>query len=380
LARWRPFAASAANCSGGFMGSLIMTNQAAVSLRLPITAKQSASFEYGLEAVNYRQQPAANDAFNQSLDASYSLRAPLFTVKAYDRYQNTDLPAYNPNNVISGELVSRDRRYQNTLAASLEYPLAERLFSTVELQWTTHKYVNPSLATALNHSETTLGLKQSYHAAPRTRPYIAVRRRVVHYSAVTAERTRAQRAANHKDWDAVLGVEGDLSARLKGTAEAGFHYQGYDADDLNNNHEYVVRTWQAAASLDFRPTPRDRVHWTISRGVNEAVTGGRWYVSSGVSVAYDHTIRKVTFGVNGAAQIDRYAEAVTVPAPGQSPFGGYSAVRRDDLYSMGLRAEYRLQEWLTTWVSYQRRLRNSIFTDQFNYVDNQTSWTLKVSF
>jgi hypothetical protein len=54
--------------------------------------------------------------------------------------------------------------------------------------------------------------------------------------------------------------------------------------------------------------------------------------------------------------------------------------RRDDIYQGGAWVEYDIQAWLSTGLSYVYRERNSTFTSQFNYEDQQTAWNLALKF
>ncbi len=60
--------------------------------------------------------------------------------------------------------------------------------------------------------------------------------------------------------------------------------------------------------------------------------------------------------------------------------GGFTAVRRDDLYNGGAGVVYSIQEWLQASLDYQHLRRHSTFSGQFNYKDNRTSAGVKLLF
>ena len=54
--------------------------------------------------------------------------------------------------------------------------------------------------------------------------------------------------------------------------------------------------------------------------------------------------------------------------------------RRDDLYQGGIWAEYDIQQWLSTGLSYVYRERDSTFSGEFNYQDSQVAWNAALKF
>lgn len=371
---------NAAACSGGWRGSLTTVNNVGSNFKLAVGETHTFNAGYDFTSSKYATQSTANDAISQTASGSYNFKGAAVNAALFDNFTNTQDPAFNPNKTtLGGELVERQRRWQNTVGAALEYSLGERFFVGLDGQNTVHKYLDRTLGGLLNRSEGLAGGRIGFKIQPKTKVFLAVHRGVVHYSAIPADRSRANntfvRAANHKDWNADIGVEGQLSAKLKGRVAGGFHYGKYDADDLANNQRYVVREAQGSVSLAYKPTERDDINLSANRAVNEAVSGGLYFISTGLNLSAAHSMRKVTLGVNGGYQVDKYSQSITLPA-----VGGSSANRRDDTYTAGFKVDYKIQEWLMTGVSYQHKSRFSIFSDQFNYANNLTSWNVKVTF
>lgn len=373
-------AASAAGCSGGVRGAIQTINNLGIKFALPLGSKHKFTAGYDFTSTDYSTQHKANDAVAQSANGSYDFKGAAVSARAWSNFVNTEDPAFNPNNTISGELVERKRRWQNTSGVSSDYSLGDKFYIGIDGQFARHKYREPSLAALLDRSETTFGGRVGYKVQPKTKVYVAVHRGLFHYSAVTANNPAANhvRIANHKDWYTDLGVEGQLTGKIKGKAEAGYNYRAYDADNQVSNQKPVKREAQFKAQLNYKLTPRNDVNLNANRGLNEGVSGGRFYTSTGASLEGTHSWSKLLFAAKGGVQVDKYSEAITLPTVAQG--GGYTANRRDDLYTVGLKIDYKMQEWLLTGVSYQHKARFSIFSDQFNYKDNQTSWMMKVTF
>lgn len=373
-------AASATGCSGGVRGAVETINNIGLKLALPLGSMHKFMAGYDFTSTDYSTQHKANDAVAQSANGSYEFKGAAVSARAWTNYVNTEDPAFNPNNTVSGELVERKRRWQNTTGVGSEYALGEKFFIGADGQAVRHKYREPGLAALLDRSETIFGGRVGYKVQPKTKAYLGVHRGLFHYAAVTAANPAAGhvRISNHKDWYADLGVEGQITAKIKGKAEAGYNYRSYDADNAVSNQKSLKREAQFKIQLNYKATPRNDVNLIANRGLNEGVSGGRFYTSTGASLEATHSWWKLLFSAKGGVQVDKYSESITLPTTAQG--GGYTANRRDDLYTAGLKVDYQIQEWLLSGVSYQHKARFSIFSDQFNYRDNQTSWVMKVTF
>lgn len=353
---------------GGIRGSWILTNSLGLGLELPIGERHKFSGAYDFTAVNYKAQPRANNATNHKADAGYDFKGAKTRASLSEAYMNTQDPQFNPNSVtVAGELVRRERRWQNVAGVAGEYALGDKFYLGADGQDTVHKYLSPNLGAFLNRYEVLFGLKAAYKVQPKTRVYLATHRQLVHYS--------AGRQANHKDWLFDLGIEGQLSPKVKGMAQAGLQYRLYDKDEANPDQRRISRNMQTNVRLNYVPAERWEFNLNVLRNLNESAsntTGGQFYITSGVALDGSHAWRKLTFGANAGLQVDKYKEAVTV--------GGITHNRRDDLYSAGARVEYKIQEWLLAEASYKHLRRHSIFTEQFNYKDNRSSVGLKFTF
>lgn len=363
-----PDQASGARVGGGVLGSWILKNNLDLKLVLPVGDRHKFSGGYGIESHIYETQSKANNAFNQSAAAAYDFKGARTVAKVWDNYTNTQDPQFQPNNVLTGSLTERERRWQNVGGLSGEYALGDKFFVGAAGQDTVHKYLNPGLAATLNRSELLFGIKTGYRLQPKTRVFVAANRQLVHYS--------AGRAANHKDWLVDVGVEGQLTAKLKGMVQAGLQNRFYDNTAVaNTTRNRSVNNAQYRAQLNFAATERTDLDLVANRGLNETSSpgsGGQYYTSTGLSLAASHKWNKLKFGLGGGWQVDKYAEAVTQ--------ANFTAVRRDDLYNGSASVVYSIQEWLQASLDYSHLRRHSIFTGQFNYKVNRTSVGVKLLF
>ena len=358
---------------GGVRHSWIMTNTLGLGAELPVGEMHKLKAAYEVRSDVYSRQSSANNAFTQKADGSYDFKGARSKANVFDSYLNTQDPQFNPNNTaVAGELTTRKRRWQNTVGASAEYFLGEKFFFGVDAQNTVQKYLDTTYAAQLNRSEGQAGVKTGYKIQPKTRVYVSGHRAVTHYSAGKS----LDHASNHHDWLLNGGVEGEFTAKLKGQIQSGMSYRKHDTDDSKNltraQIKTVTRNWIVSVGLQYKPTENDTVKLKANRAVNDAITGGNYYITNGATLDMAHKMNKVTVGAAGGVQIDKYSETTTV--------GGVTANRRDDTYSGSANVAYDIQDWLAVKADYTHQARFSIFSHQYNYRDNKTSLELKVSF
>lgn len=357
---------------GGVRGSWIFANNLGLKLSAPIGELHKVKAMYDATFENYSKQSKANDAVNQKISADYEFKGSKLEAKLGNEYINTQDPAFNPNGtVLNGDLVQRERRWQNTAKGSVEYSLGDKFYAGLDAQTFRNQYLNrsggtTSLANTLNRSEVTFGGKAGYKVAPKTKAFVAAHRVLNHY-------TEETRQDNHRDWLFDFGVEGQLAAKLKGLIQGGFNYLQFDYDSTNPTRERISRHFTTLVQLDYAPTERDQVILTANRATNNSsTTGSRYYVSQGASLAYNHTMGKLKAGLKGGVQYDKYSDNITQ--------GAETKHRRDDNYNLNATADYKINSWATAGLSYTHNARFSTFSRQFNYKDNITGANVKLSF
>jgi hypothetical protein len=338
-----------------------------------LSESQKLNLGYGVTSENYTTQSAANDTFNQRVDAAYEFKGSKTKAAVYDHYINTHDPQFNPNGtVVNGALVTREARWGNDFGANGEYFLGDKFFAGADFDDNVTRYLDrsggtASLANLLDSSVVTFGVKGGYLIAPKTRVFAAVHRSLTHY-------TEHSRADSHRDVNVDFGVEGELTAKLRGLVQTGFSYQSYDFDAANPSRQTTGRHWTFLTSLDYRPTEWDQCVLTANRAIADAASAGaRYYVTSGFNLGFNHKFtEKITGGVNGGIQWDRYSDNFASGAGTKS--------RRDDSYQAGAHADYKVNEWLTAGATYNHSNRFSTFSREFDYADNVTGVNAKLVF
>ncbi len=360
---------NASSCSGGFLGSWIVSNEVGLGMILPC-GNHRFTLGYDTRFDNYKVQPKANDSITQGIKSRWSYKGARISASVWNNYLNTEDPPYNPNAPVNGELVARETRWENTVGASLEYALGKKFFVEVHGSVVRNKYLNNTLASLIDNSETKFGTKAGYRIFPKTRIYFGFDRGLLHYS--------AGRDSNHKDWYGLFGVEGKLTGKLTGLVENGLRTSDYDREDLNATTRNLRRNpyiWVSKIRLDYKATTRTQVGLLMNSRVNEATGSGNFYISRGASVDISHTVRRLTLNAKGGFRIDKYSErAVTELVVGEEK------QRRDDSYLAGVGGEYLMREWLTFSFGFEHSRRHSLFSRQFNYQANKTSIGLRAAF
>ncbi len=356
---------------GGVRGAWILSNNAGLKISAPIGEMHKVTALYDVTLENYSVQSKANQAVNQKVGVGYEFKGSKLEAKLSDDYVNTQDPAFNPNNTSasSNGLVSRERRWANTLAGSLEYALGDKFFAGVDAQLARNQYLSTTLGSTLNTSAVTFGGKAGYKVAPKTKVFAAIHRTLLHY-------TEETRRDNHRDWDFDFGVEGNLAPKLKGLIQAGLNYTAFDYDAINPTRRRISRNLNLLTQLDYAVTEKGQIVLALNRGTSDSSsTASRYFITSGANLAYNQKFGKASAGVSGGVSYDKYAEDFTTTG-----VGAETKSRRDDNYTLGVKTDYKLKEWATVGASYTHNARFSTFSRQYNYRDNITAVNAKLSF
>ncbi|MDD5658051.1 MAG: outer membrane beta-barrel protein [Elusimicrobia bacterium] len=370
---------------GGVRGSWIMSNNLGLRADMPMGETQKLAASYDLRSDIYKAQSSANNAVTQKAGGAYDFKGARTKLRLSDDYVNTSDPAFNPNNTaVAGELVTREKRWNNAAGGGVEYFLGDKFFAGIDGAHSIQKYLSRSLGQKLNNYALSFGGRAGYKLLPKTRAYLGVHRSITHYSVTRdisdiTETTAAgdvikvqDHVANHKDWLVDAGVEGSIAPKVTGRVQGGYVYRRHDKDNSDARRRPISRNATVSVGVDYKPTERDTVKLTANRGLVDAVTGGNYYLTNGGVLDLSHKWDKITVGLAGGLQVDKYSEAITS--------GGLTANRRDAVYTGAARCEYRIQEWLAANLGYKNVSRFSNFSRQFNYKDNRTSAELRLSF
>lgn len=358
------------NAAGPVLGSWITGSNLGVKLSLPMTEAHRFDLGYDFLWLAYSKDPDVNNAVHQKADGGYRYRGPMgVSGSVKNAYMNTTDPA-------TSELTQRAKRWQNTFSADGEYaPKGGNLFVGADAAHTTHKYIqHPDAVTAnlpalLNRYEQQFGVKGGWKLAPKTRLFTAYHRQLIHYSVF-----QAAPAKSNKAHMVDFGMEGVIAPKLTGQVQTGFQYREYDKAPAATPITRVTRNWTLGTKLTYKPMERCAWNLGLARNVQESTFGtSRFYISNTASLGMTHKLPyKLSAGLNASVGFDKYPETGTL--------GGVTRNRRDDLYQQDVALDYAIQEWMKTGIRYTHRQKHSVFSEQFNYDDHQTTLNFGLTF
>ena len=352
-----PDTADGGKTGGGVLGSLITTNNVGSRFIFPFSKRSKATVFYDAEFINYGTQPQTNNAINQKVVSEFRHKGRRGTSwKISDSYINTEDPAFS-------ELVARERRYHNSAHFEFDYSRSRRFFIRPHATHDIHKYLSPTLGASLNRFEALIGTDFGVRLQPKTRLFASYNRQIIHYS--------AGRAAHSKSHILGFGLEGKLAARLTGKINANVRLRRYDIPVTVGSRQ--INTFTTGMNLVYKPGRRLETRVGLSRTLTETTFGlNRFYIANRISLGFKHRFRKLSLSLTGSFQTDRYPESTTI--------GAVQANRRDDLYTAGLGWDYKLRPWLRMGLTYKRAQRHSVFSSSFDYKNDKTEFTMKLSF
>ncbi|MDD5304792.1 MAG: outer membrane beta-barrel protein, partial [Elusimicrobia bacterium] len=351
---------------GGVRGSWITKNELALEAVLPWRKLHTLAAGYDFESNSYATDARANDTINQNAHLDYAYTGAYgLTFKAGDRYLNTTDQAFS-------QLVDRDRRWANEFYASADYnPENGYLAGGVDAGHTVDKYLGPAIGRQLNRYSQRAGFNVGYKVQPKTKLYVSYHRSLTHY---TVHRELPDQDKDSKSHDLGVGLSGVIAPKITGQVEGGLTYREYDEAPIGAETR-LTRNFTVATNVVYKPTDRTDAVLALTRGLQESISAAnRFYISNYARLDVRHKFpRKFSAGVNLAFGLDKYPDSQTVA-------GGATGSRRDDIYQGGAWVTYDIQAWLTTGLSYVFRERDSTFSDEFNYQDQQTAWNAALKF
>jgi hypothetical protein len=351
---------------GGVRSSWITKNTLGLEAVLPWHNLHNLSAGYIFDAHNYTTDSKANDTINQSAHLDYVYTGAYgLTFRAGDRYLNTRDQAFS-------QLVERDRRWSNEIYTAIDYDQENgRMAGGVDASHIVHKYLGSDIGRQLNRYTQRAGFNVGYKVQPKTKLYVSYHRGLTHY---TVHRELPNQDRNSKSHDVGAGVTGVLAPKITGQVEGGMTYREYDEAPIGGTTR-VTRNFTVATNVTYKPTDRTDVILELSRNLAESISASnRFYVRNNATLDVKHKLpRKFSVGVNAAVGVDKYPDTQTAAT-------GTRGDRRDDIYQGGAWVTYDIQAWLSTGLSYVFRERNSTFSGEFNYQDQQTAWNLALKF
>ncbi|MFH2204089.1 MAG: outer membrane beta-barrel protein [Elusimicrobiota bacterium] len=342
---------------GGVVGSWITRNTFGSKVIIPLNRRHRLETLYDLYFEAYSRQPSANNSSAQHVSAHYEYN-PRRSLKARldNDYRNTEDPAFS-------ELVTRKRRYQNTMRASIDNERSRIFVYGFDASNTHHKYLDGELSALLNRYEASFGGYGGIKLRPRAKLFMHYHRESVHYSAGRTDHSKSHRLG--------LGVSGRLAPKLEGAVDAGAHVRRYGEAPVGARK--VQSTLAMNIGLNYQMLRRTAVGLKVQRSIQESTAlNNRYFISTGGSLSVAQDFSKLRLDMSGGYEAGRY--------PDPSTLAGETKFRRDDTYSFSVGGSYRFKKWLSAGLRHEHRQRLSNFPEQYDFRVDRTSMDLRVEF
>ncbi len=264
------------------------------------------------------------------------------------------------------EQTQRVAHYENTLELGGEYRLADRYSIGLDYRFFLISYQEggPTF-TDLDRKDHTIALSLYYQLFPKTSVFVQYAYALVRYDKADASATRDSDA--HEGF---VGIRGDLTAKTSATVKVGGGIK--DFADGSSSTDVLVE-----GDITYKYREPSAIRLFVARSNTESTftqnnTIDKFYVATygGVDVTHQLSPR---FGIKlvGLVGTNDYPDVTTV--------GTKTAKRSDVVYTVGAAIHYDFQRWLAVELAYDRRVRDSNFSD-FNYTDNRVRASLVLTF
>ena len=295
----------------------------------------------------YTEEAAKNDYVNAGL--GLNLGNKIFSID--ENFLYTADPA-------TSELTDRAKRINNTAAFRLKTS-TEKMFSLGFIVSDIYdKYIDDDYSD-LNKNRINAGLQVHYNLSPKTSVYVGYL-----FSKITYEKTDINDSTGNS---INLGVTGNITAKVKGTAQVSYDMRDYDKEKEGADNNPGIMGY--LLSLTYDPTFRDTISLTGERKMEESsYANNRYYISTEVGVDYKHEFNsKWSAGIFAAYENMAYPRSVD------------SVKRADDFVKVRPSIGYKFKDNLFASVWYQ--LKNKTSNCEFaEYTDNKVGVQVKYCF
>ena len=329
-------------------GSAVSSTQlfAEYLVNIPNTGlKFGANANVGYNA--YLESPAKNDYMNAG--AGLNIGNRFFSVE--EEFLYTADPA-------TSELTDRAKRINNYASFKIKTS-SEKMFSIGFLvSDILDKYIDDQYEN-LNRNRINIGAQAYYNLSSRTSFYIGYL-----FSNINYEDNEYSNSIGNSF---ILGVNGTVAQKIKGSAQISYDTRSYDKDveGLESNADifgYLL-------SLTYEPTNRSSITLSGERKMEEsAFTDNRYYISTEVGIQYSQKIwQKWEAGL--------FVSYENIDYPGK--IDGVN--RYDDLINVKPSIEYQFKEYLfaSLWYQFRNRTSNCSLAE---YTNNRVGIQVKLCF
>ena len=295
----------------------------------------------------YTENPAKNDYMNAG--AGFNVGNNKFSLD--EKFLYTADPA-------TSELTERAKRINNIASFRFKTSL-EKKFSIGFLVSDIFDRYMDNMYKSLNRNRVNAGAQVYYNMSPKTSFYFAYLYSIIKYE------NNDRNNSNGNSFS--LGVNGNVTQKVKGTAQISYDTRNYDEDVEGADSNFGIFGY--LLSLTYEPTRRDTIILSGERKVEEATfANNRYYISTGIGLEYKHSFyQKWTLGLLAAYENIGYPETVE------------DVNRNDDLIKVKPSIEYKFKDYLFASLWYQFRNKSSNF-DSVEYTDNKVGLQVKFCF
>jgi len=258
----------------------------------------------------------------------------------------------------TSELTGRIESTTNVLAPEVEYRLSPRLSTGLNYSWT-HVDFHERDLDVLDRDEHLVGVSVFWKFLPKTDLRLNYNYGVKEFdSASDRDVTRHVM---------LLGLRGDLTAKLSSTFRAGWEVREGDSSRGDFQGYVVGGDWV------FRPTERTTLTLITDRSVQESSFGtNAFFVATSGTISVEH---RFTPKLEASLRFTLGENAY----PDKETLNGVTKRRNDLLLGWGTGVEYEIQKWLRLGAEYSHVRRDSNF-GQFDFTDDKVTAFITLQF
>lgn len=292
-----------------------------------------------------------NPSHNNYVDANggFTLQNEKWTLSEQILY--TSDPA-------NSSLTDRTKRLNNTATVSYQTSHRKPISFGITVQDVFDRYFEGTMH-YLNRNRFNSGGQIFYNFTPQTNVFAEYMFSDIVY--------RGNKQNNSTSHSAGLGIHGQLTGKLSGTAKMTYDMRHYSRDIAHTDNQPDVFGY--FAELTWKATSRDTIRLLGERGMEETLYGAnRYFVDTFLSLYFRHKINtKWAVSLVVGWEDLRYRTKVL------------NQKRHDHLYTVRPKVDYAFQDWLIGSVWYQYRIRSSN-VNWPDYVSNRAGASIRVLF
>jgi hypothetical protein len=312
----------------------------------------SLSAGYRAEILNWVNFPSQDTVHHIGV-TQLRLDFPRLLVNLRDDFVRTSDPP-------GTELTGRIKSTTNVLQPETEYRLTDRFAVGANYAWTRVRFDDDVFAALLDRDEHLIGASVFWKFLPKTDLRLS-------YNYVR----KAFTVTSDRDVDLhtlLLGVRGDLTAKLSSTFRIGIQHREPRAS-FQPGYTGVVM----GGDWIYRLSDRTTITLVTDRSLQESTFGTvPYYVTTNATLGVQHQFfRKLTASLRVAGGMNDY--------PSKQTLDSQTDWRSDGFFIGAIGFEYQIQPWLSVGGEYMHSFRQSNF-DAFDYRDNKVVGKVTLQF